>query len=218
LHRGGSGLAPVLSVVRGAVREPALADRQIHVFYGARTVRDICGKEELAALPGFGTRIHFDVVVSNPEPGDGWTGSTGYVHDVVKAKFGERFKDFEIYFAGPPAMAEAVQRMFMGRARALSAGSLRLLLLMSKLRLSLGCWNYDRTRGLLEGRIQPDGIELTYLNMPVEETFFRMLRHQEFDVARCRSRRTRCRSSRRSRTSSRSRSSRRASSATRAST
>jgi len=54
---------------------------------------------------------------------------------------------------------------------------------VSRLRLSLGCWNYDRTRGLLEGRIQPDGIELTYLNMPVEETFFRMLRHQEFDVA-----------------------------------
>jgi 4,5-dihydroxyphthalate decarboxylase len=49
--------------------------------------------------------------------------------------------------------------------------------------LSLGCWNYDRTRALLEGRIQPDGIDLTYLNMPVEETFFRMLRHQEFDVA-----------------------------------
>jgi 4,5-dihydroxyphthalate decarboxylase len=48
---------------------------------------------------------------------------------------------------------------------------------MSKLRLSLGCWNYDRTRGLLEGRIRPDGIDLTYLNMPVEETFFRMLRH-----------------------------------------
>jgi 4,5-dihydroxyphthalate decarboxylase len=54
---------------------------------------------------------------------------------------------------------------------------------MSKLRLSLGCWNYDRTRGLLEGRIQPDGIDLTYLSMPVEETFFRMLRHKEFDVA-----------------------------------
>jgi len=54
---------------------------------------------------------------------------------------------------------------------------------VSKLRLSLACWNYDRTRGLLEGRIQPDGIDLTYLDMPVEETFFRMLRHQEFDVA-----------------------------------
>ncbi|HEX4762907.1 MAG TPA: hypothetical protein VFU92_01165 [Usitatibacter sp.] len=54
---------------------------------------------------------------------------------------------------------------------------------MSRLRLSLGCWNYDRTRGLQDGRIQPDGIDLTYLDMPVEETFFRMLRHREFDVA-----------------------------------
>ena len=54
---------------------------------------------------------------------------------------------------------------------------------MSKLRLSLACWNYDRTRALADGSVQPDGIELTNLNLPVEETFFRMLRHREFDVA-----------------------------------
>ena len=54
---------------------------------------------------------------------------------------------------------------------------------MSSLRLTLGCWNYDRTRSLMDGRIQPDGIDLNYLNMPVEETFFRMLRHREFEVA-----------------------------------
>ena len=54
---------------------------------------------------------------------------------------------------------------------------------MGKLRLSLACWNYDRTRALLEGRVPVDGIELTYLNLPVEETFFRMLRHHEFDAA-----------------------------------
>jgi 4,5-dihydroxyphthalate decarboxylase len=54
---------------------------------------------------------------------------------------------------------------------------------VSKLRLSMGCWNYDRTRGLMDGTIQPDGIDLNYLNMPVEETFFRMLRNREFDVA-----------------------------------
>jgi 4,5-dihydroxyphthalate decarboxylase len=54
---------------------------------------------------------------------------------------------------------------------------------MAKLRLTLGCWNYDRTRALLEGSVQPDGIELVYLDMPVEETFFRMLRHREFDMA-----------------------------------
>lgn len=54
---------------------------------------------------------------------------------------------------------------------------------MSKLKLSLGCWDYDRTRALMDGSVVPDGIDLNYLNMPVEETFFRMLRHQEFDVA-----------------------------------
>ena len=54
---------------------------------------------------------------------------------------------------------------------------------MSKLRLTLACWNYDRTRALLEGRLHPEGIDLNFLNIPVEETFFRMLRHKEFDVA-----------------------------------
>ena len=54
---------------------------------------------------------------------------------------------------------------------------------MAKLRLTMACWNYDRTRALLEDRIPIDGIELNYLNLPVEETFFRMLRQREFDVA-----------------------------------
>ena len=54
---------------------------------------------------------------------------------------------------------------------------------MAKLALTLGCWNYDRTRALMDGTVRPDGIELNYLNMPVEETFFRMARFREFDVA-----------------------------------
>jgi 4,5-dihydroxyphthalate decarboxylase len=54
---------------------------------------------------------------------------------------------------------------------------------MPKLRLTMACWNYDRTRALMEERVPIDGVELTYLNLPVEETFFRMLRHREFDLA-----------------------------------
>jgi 4,5-dihydroxyphthalate decarboxylase len=54
---------------------------------------------------------------------------------------------------------------------------------MSKLRLTLACWNYDRTRALADGSVVPDGIELNYLSLPVEETFFRMIRNREFDVA-----------------------------------
>jgi 4,5-dihydroxyphthalate decarboxylase len=54
---------------------------------------------------------------------------------------------------------------------------------VAKLRLTFACWNYDRTRALLEGTVQPDGIDLNYLDLAVEETFFRMIRHREFDVA-----------------------------------
>ncbi|MDP9417464.1 MAG: ABC transporter substrate-binding protein [Actinomycetota bacterium] len=54
---------------------------------------------------------------------------------------------------------------------------------MPRLRLTFACGDYDRTRSLEEGTIRPDGIELTYLRLPVEETFFRMMRHREFEVA-----------------------------------
>lgn len=54
---------------------------------------------------------------------------------------------------------------------------------MSKLRMTLACWNYDRTWALIDGRVEPEGIDLNFLNFPVEETFFRMLRHREFEVA-----------------------------------
>jgi 4,5-dihydroxyphthalate decarboxylase len=54
---------------------------------------------------------------------------------------------------------------------------------MAKLRLNLACWNYDRTRALADGSVQPEGIDLNYLDLPVEETFFRMLRYREFEVA-----------------------------------
>jgi ABC-type nitrate/sulfonate/bicarbonate transport system substrate-binding protein len=51
------------------------------------------------------------------------------------------------------------------------------------LHLTLACSNYDRTRALRDGDVRVDGVDLTYLPLPVEETFFRMLRHREFDVA-----------------------------------
>ncbi|MEU6698728.1 ABC transporter substrate-binding protein [Pseudonocardia sp. NPDC046786] len=54
---------------------------------------------------------------------------------------------------------------------------------MSRVPLSLACWDYDRTRALADGTVVPTGVDLTYLCLPVEETFFRMLRHREFDVA-----------------------------------
>ncbi len=54
---------------------------------------------------------------------------------------------------------------------------------MAKLKLSMACSNYDRTRALFDGRVRVEGIELNCLGLPIEEIFFRMLRHREFDVA-----------------------------------
>jgi 4,5-dihydroxyphthalate decarboxylase len=49
--------------------------------------------------------------------------------------------------------------------------------------LSLACGAYDRTAALARGDIRPEGVDLTFLALPVEETFFRMTRHREFDAA-----------------------------------
>src|SRR5260221_11073572 len=54
---------------------------------------------------------------------------------------------------------------------------------MTKLRLTLACWDYDRTRALIDGSVAPDGIDLVYLNQEVEEPFFRMAKFKEFDCA-----------------------------------
>ena len=54
---------------------------------------------------------------------------------------------------------------------------------MANLNLTLGCWDYDRVQPLMDGRVRANGIDLNFLNMIVEETFFRMLRNREFDVA-----------------------------------
>lgn len=54
---------------------------------------------------------------------------------------------------------------------------------MTKLRLTLACWDYDRTEALRSGRVEPEGIDLNYITMPVQESFFRMLRDREFDAS-----------------------------------
>ncbi len=54
---------------------------------------------------------------------------------------------------------------------------------MANLPLTLACKDYDRTQGILDGRVRAEGIDLTCLGLPAEECFFRMVRYREFDVA-----------------------------------
>jgi len=112
---GGSGLSPVIAIARAMAREPRLASTKLHFFYGGRAPRDICGDAMLAELPGWGDRIRFYPAISMPELDvDGrWRGETGFVHEVVARTLGANLVHHEIYFAGPPVMAQAVQRMLL---------------------------------------------------------------------------------------------------------
>lgn len=107
---GGSGLAPMISIARAMSAAPPLAGRRLDFVYGGRASRDICGREILAELPGFGATLHYHAAISD-DPEDGWDGHRGFVHDVAAELFGHRLSACEIYFAGPPLMGEAVQRM-----------------------------------------------------------------------------------------------------------
>src|SRR4051794_24772826 len=54
---------------------------------------------------------------------------------------------------------------------------------MSRLPLTLACGAYDRTRALADGRVDVQGVDLTYVCLEPEEIFFRMLRYGEFDAS-----------------------------------
>jgi len=54
---------------------------------------------------------------------------------------------------------------------------------MRKLELTLACGRYDRTQPLIDGRVQPEGVDLTFLPLRPGETFWRMLNYGEFDVS-----------------------------------
>jgi 4,5-dihydroxyphthalate decarboxylase len=49
--------------------------------------------------------------------------------------------------------------------------------------LALAIGEYDHVRDLVEGQVRPAGIDLTWLNLPVEEIFFRFPLFREWDVS-----------------------------------
>src|ERR1700716_2048915 len=55
--------------------------------------------------------------------------------------------------------------------------------MMANLKLTLACWDYDRTRPLMDGRVKPDGIDLDIRILRPRQAFQRMLDSQEFQVS-----------------------------------
>ena len=53
---------------------------------------------------------------------------------------------------------------------------------MAKLKLSVAVGDYDRTRALIDGAVQIDGVDPVFMTLVPEEIFFRAFRAAEFDI------------------------------------
>ncbi|WP_020653875.1 2Fe-2S iron-sulfur cluster-binding protein [Massilia niastensis] len=99
---GGTGLAPVLSIVRGAIAE-GMAN-PIHLYFGVRSPRDIYGIEWLRQLQQRHANLHVHVVVStgNEDPDL----RAGVVTDAVGSDWAD-LTGWRAYLCGAPPMVDA---------------------------------------------------------------------------------------------------------------
>ncbi|NDV89115.1 2Fe-2S iron-sulfur cluster binding domain-containing protein [Aurantimonas aggregata] len=107
---GGSGLAPILSILESAV---AQGMRQpIRVYIGGRDERDLYGLDRLARLAAQHGDMTVTPVLSAPSaPTDR---RTGFLHTVVHADL-QAFDGWKCYTAGPPAMIDALTEVVLAR-------------------------------------------------------------------------------------------------------
>ncbi|HUY48289.1 MAG TPA: 2Fe-2S iron-sulfur cluster binding domain-containing protein [Streptosporangiaceae bacterium] len=108
---GGSGLAPILSMVGD------LADRrntrQVTVFFGARSATDLYHLDRLRALQDRMPCLEIVSVLSEHAPAD-QAGETGLVTDVIGRRF-PRLEGYDAYLCGPPSMIDAAAALLTAR-------------------------------------------------------------------------------------------------------
>ena len=108
---GGSGLAPIMSILRDQARN-GMTDRPVTVLFGARQQRDLYCIDELMDIAST-WNADFNVVpvvAENSIKDAEWTGHTGMVTEHIGAFF---VPGTEAYLCGPPAMVDAAQAALM---------------------------------------------------------------------------------------------------------
>lgn len=99
---GGSGLAPIVSILEKAQEEGC--ERAVTVLLGARTQADIYGKNELDELAkNWPNRFEFEQILSEELNDTSWQGLKGYIGDHLKM-----FATYnsQVYLCGPPLMID----------------------------------------------------------------------------------------------------------------
>ncbi|MDV6244986.1 NADH:ubiquinone reductase (Na(+)-transporting) subunit F [Rhodococcus opacus] len=97
---GGTGLAPLKSIVRHALDHDLLP--AIHLYHGGRREADLYDVECFRAMEATDSRFHYHPVLSE----ENWDGATGMVTDAVLGDFAS-CRGHSAYLCGPPAMVVA---------------------------------------------------------------------------------------------------------------
>ncbi|WP_400087504.1 NADH:ubiquinone reductase (Na(+)-transporting) subunit F [Yoonia sp. R78084] len=105
---GGVGMAPLRAMIHQELGRGT--KRRVRYFYGARAAIDLLYADEFAALAKRHKNFSWTPALSDPAPGDRWTGATGFIHETLRAEMGSHPapEDCEYYLCGPPVMISAV--------------------------------------------------------------------------------------------------------------
>jgi Na+-transporting NADH:ubiquinone oxidoreductase subunit F len=107
---GGAGMAPMRSHIFDQLRR-IKSDRRMTFWYGARSKREMFYVEDFDMLQAENPNFQWHVALSEPQPGDQWTGYTGFIHKVLYENYlkdHQAPEDVEYYLCGPPMMNKAV--------------------------------------------------------------------------------------------------------------
>jgi CDP-4-dehydro-6-deoxyglucose reductase, E3 len=104
---GGTGLAPLLSILRHVI-ETGL-ERDMRLYWGVRSERDLYAHASLEALARRTAQLHYVPVLSEPSPE--WSGARGFVHEAALRDIHD-LDNYDVYAAGPPAMISVVRSEF----------------------------------------------------------------------------------------------------------
>ena len=110
---GGAGMAPMRSHIFDLFRR-LKTTRTVSFWYGARSLREAFYIEDFDAIARENGNFRWNLALSEPLPEDGWTGYTGFIHQVVLEHYLKDHpapEDIEYYLCGPPAMLAACMKM-----------------------------------------------------------------------------------------------------------
>jgi ferredoxin-NADP reductase len=110
LLAGGIGITPFLAMARDAAQRQL--PHRIFLFYGNRRPEDAAFLDELAALEKANPRYRLIAAMSEAErSARPWNGERGFIDRAMLERHAGKLARPVYYFAGPPAMAMAMQQM-----------------------------------------------------------------------------------------------------------